>query len=222
MEVSAKSYTLKDGKGNWLAQVVLTSDGMFASVTDWGNFSFAWRSFGEKDFRKFICELGTDYFANKMAHGFSYVLHNKKIDHAAQIFAKKILPPLQAILLEEISKESKDKDWTCYEIHRPNMPDSGCIEQCEECHNKQISKIKYHILDKHVGQDMAHEKVWYSDVLSAMHEYEKQESEKKAVSFSEWKDSDDAKEYINDCLFVGEPTDSKSLYKHFIENVYNK
>lgn len=31
----------------------------------------------------------------------------------------------------------KEKDWTCYEIWRPNIPDDGCKEQCKECKQKQ-------------------------------------------------------------------------------------
>ena len=27
----------------------------------------------------------------------------------------------------------------CYEIHRPNIPDNGCTEQCKECMTKQFN-----------------------------------------------------------------------------------
>ena len=99
-KVKCKSYTLRDENG-WLGQVVLTSDGMFASVTDWGNFAFAWRSYGE-DFRDFIISINVDYFEGKMINGMAYFAMNRKIDAAAQRFAKKILPPLQKMLKEEI------------------------------------------------------------------------------------------------------------------------
>jgi hypothetical protein len=36
MTVQSKSYTLRTDNGGWLGQVVLTQDGMFAAVTDWG------------------------------------------------------------------------------------------------------------------------------------------------------------------------------------------
>lgn len=101
-QVTAKSYTLKNDDGSWLGQVVLTSDGMFASVTDYGNFSFAWRRTGMDDFRKFLIELNTDYFAMKMATGFAYTAIGKKIDKACERFAEKILPPLQKLLKEEL------------------------------------------------------------------------------------------------------------------------
>lgn len=105
--VTAKSYTLRTKQGDWLGQIVLTSDGAFMSVTDYGNFSFAWRSYGSSDFREFLCRLNTDYFAGKMANGMGYVAYGKKIDKAAEVFAEKILPPLQELLKKEIESETK-------------------------------------------------------------------------------------------------------------------
>ncbi|MCC8153251.1 MAG: hypothetical protein LIP01_02970 [Tannerellaceae bacterium] len=103
--VEAKSYTLRESNGSWLGQIVLTSDGAFMSITDYGNFSFAWRSTGEEDFREFILRLNTEYFAGKMANGMSYVAYGNKINRAAQMFAEKILPPLQELLRKEIEAE---------------------------------------------------------------------------------------------------------------------
>lgn len=40
------------------------------------------------------------------------------------------------------------KDFNCFEIHRPNIPDDGCKTQCRECYNEQY-KIK--IEDFHIG-----------------------------------------------------------------------
>lgn len=104
-EITSKSYTLRGENGEWLGQIVLTSDGMFASVTDYGNLSYAWRSYGSGDFRKFLCELGTDYFGNKLYTGMSYILYSKKCEKACDLFAEKILPPLQRMLKEELEKE---------------------------------------------------------------------------------------------------------------------
>lgn len=104
-EVTAKSYTLRTEGGHWLAQIVLTSDGMFASVTDYGNLSFAWRSYGRDgdDFRVFLSDIGVDYFATKMATGLSYIANSQKIDAACKRFAKEILPALQKVLKEELA-----------------------------------------------------------------------------------------------------------------------
>lgn len=105
-EITAKSYTLWTEEAHWLGQVVLTNDGMFASVTDYGNFSFSWRHTGEEDFRKFLADLSVEYFATKMSTGMAYVAYGKKIDQAAKRFAEKILPPLQELLKKEIESEN--------------------------------------------------------------------------------------------------------------------
>lgn len=39
-----------------------------------------------------------------------------------------------------VSNSSKETAWVCYEIHRPNIPDNGCREQCQECSDKQKLK----------------------------------------------------------------------------------
>lgn len=106
-KITAKSYTLRDENGNWLGQVVLTSDGMFASVTDYGNFSFAWRSFGD-DFRKFLLEINVNYFGTKMYHGLSYIAYGRKFEKSCDKFAEMILPALQKVLREEIEKENNN------------------------------------------------------------------------------------------------------------------
>lgn len=103
--VTSKSYILKTDNGGWLGQVVLTSDGAFMSITDYGNFSFAWRSTGQDDFRKFILGLDKQYFAGKMAQGASYLAYGKNINRSAELFTEKILPPLQNILKDEIELE---------------------------------------------------------------------------------------------------------------------
>lgn len=105
-KVTAKSYTLRTENGGWLGQIVLTSDGAFMAITDYGNFNFAWRAYGNGDFREFICRLDTSYFAGKMAIGMGYVAYGKKIDKAAEMFAEKILPPLQELLKKEIESEN--------------------------------------------------------------------------------------------------------------------
>lgn len=104
-KVTAKSYTLYTDSRQWLAQIVLTSDGMFASVTDYGNLSYAWRAYGDQDFREFICDLSPDYFGTKMYTGMAYILYGKKCEKACDLFAKKILPALQKVLKEEIANE---------------------------------------------------------------------------------------------------------------------
>ena len=108
MTTKSKSYTIRTDQGDWLGQVVLTSDGMFAAVTDFGNLSYIWRSTGEKDFREFIAGLGTGYFGSKLQNGLSYIAYSNKTLKGCNLFAEKILPPLQKMLKEEISNNI---DW---------------------------------------------------------------------------------------------------------------
>ena len=104
-KVTAKSYTLYSEDNQWLGQVVLTSDGLFASVTDYGNLSYAWRHYGDKDFREFICGLNVQYFGTKLFTGMAYIVHSRQVEKACNRFAEKILPALQKALREEIDSE---------------------------------------------------------------------------------------------------------------------
>lgn len=101
-QIRSKAFTLYADSGGWLGQVVITSDGMFASVTDWGNLSYAWRSFGDKDFRQFLCSLNECYFGDKMYQGNTYILYSKKCERACEKFAEKILPALKKCLTQDI------------------------------------------------------------------------------------------------------------------------
>ena len=103
--IKAESYTLRDESGGWLGQVVLTNDGMFACVTEWGNLSYAWRAFGE-DFKKFLIGLNVGYFGSKMVAGLAYTAYNKKVSASCMRFAEKILPALQSVLIEETGADA--------------------------------------------------------------------------------------------------------------------
>jgi hypothetical protein len=39
-----------------------------------------------------------------------------------------------------LSLFEKKKDWECYEYWRPNIPPSGCTEQCKECKNIELTR----------------------------------------------------------------------------------
>ena len=100
-EIKSKSYTLRTETGQWLGQIVLTSDGMFAGVTDYGNLSFAWRAYGD-DFREFLIRLDTPYFGSKLYSGMTFMVYGMKYEKSCQLFAEKILPSLQKVLKEEV------------------------------------------------------------------------------------------------------------------------
>lgn len=104
-EVKSKSYTLRTEDGSWLGQIVLTSDGMFSGVTDWGNMSYAWRTYGDRDFRQFLVGVNVSYFSDKMYQGMSYIANGKKYQEACMRFAERILPALQTVLAAELEHE---------------------------------------------------------------------------------------------------------------------
>jgi hypothetical protein len=100
-----KIYNLKTKSGDWLGQIVLTTNGSFLSITDYGNFNYNFGSFGDVDFRKFILGLELSYFASKMYQGISYISHGKKFQESANLFAEKILIRLQEAIQKELDEE---------------------------------------------------------------------------------------------------------------------
>jgi hypothetical protein len=48
-------------------EFLIASSGMFSAVSDYGNYSYAWRAFGPRDFRRFLLSMknSPDYFMNK-------------------------------------------------------------------------------------------------------------------------------------------------------------
>ena len=103
--ITAKSYRLEKENGGWLGQIVLTSDGMFASVTDYGNFSFKWGAYGDMPFAEFMLSLETDYFAGKLLQGLYNFKRTKELEHSVKLFSEKILPELKKVLRAEIEAE---------------------------------------------------------------------------------------------------------------------
>lgn len=101
-QVKSKSFTLRNEDGSWLGQVVITSDGAFMSITDWGNFAFAWRSFGNYDFRVFLKGLSQSYFGNKMYQGITYVASSEDVKEASERFARNIFPIFLKAITEDI------------------------------------------------------------------------------------------------------------------------
>jgi len=108
-EIKTDSYTLRTEDGQWLGQVVLTSDGLLGSVTDYGNFSYAWRSTG-MPFKEFILSITTDYFKNKIIQGMFNMPRTKQIEHAVNMYSEKLLPALKKALIEEKNRISMIPD----------------------------------------------------------------------------------------------------------------
>lgn len=62
-------YVLPSDRGEGWAEIVLGSSGFFAVVSDFGDYAFAWRHHGHKDFREFIVRISDDwgYVASKLS-----------------------------------------------------------------------------------------------------------------------------------------------------------
>ncbi|MBC9783507.1 hypothetical protein H1S01_03145 [Heliobacterium chlorum] len=68
-------YSVPPEKGQGWGIFLLDSTGMFAAVTDYGNYVFKWTHHGKDDFRKFVIDVSSspDYLLEKVApHGEVY------------------------------------------------------------------------------------------------------------------------------------------------------
>lgn len=98
--------------GYWLAEIVLLETGFFGCVSDYGDFSHAWRAFGD-DFRGFVASLDEQYFATKIECGLSGIIrngtktHQRAIERNIAVFASMVLPVLQKAIKDEIQAESQ-------------------------------------------------------------------------------------------------------------------
>lgn len=61
-------YHLPSEKGEGWARVLISSDGMFSAVSDYGNYGYFWSHHGMDDIRRFFLRVKTDkdYFINKL------------------------------------------------------------------------------------------------------------------------------------------------------------
>ncbi len=59
-----RRYSVRGPQSEWLATIVISDDGYFSTVSDYGNYAYFWGDAGES-FRKFLCRLGSDYYLPK-------------------------------------------------------------------------------------------------------------------------------------------------------------
>lgn len=59
-------YDLPNIKLEGWAIVIMSSDGYFSAVSDFGNYCYKWSSF-EGDFRKFLLDVESDYLLSKIS-----------------------------------------------------------------------------------------------------------------------------------------------------------
>jgi hypothetical protein len=73
-QITTWRYYLPSTKDQPWAEVLLASSGMFAAVSDYGNYAYPWRAHGERDFREFVAGLAKDgnYAAGKFSRRSEY------------------------------------------------------------------------------------------------------------------------------------------------------
>lgn len=97
-------YDLKDNNGSWLARCFLTSDGVYMSYSEWGNFFHYFTAPGKDGIRKFMLGISDGYFANKLCE-VEWNTAPTKVAAAAKRHAKYVLPVLQQAIREQLEQE---------------------------------------------------------------------------------------------------------------------
>lgn len=61
-------YVLPSVDGEGWGEILISQNGMFAAVSDYGNYAYRWRGFGGGDFREFVAGLADspEYLAEKL------------------------------------------------------------------------------------------------------------------------------------------------------------
>lgn len=76
VDVTVWRYELPPIEGEGWGSFMLDSTGMFAAVTDYGNYAYRWSHFGQRDFREFLAKASGshEYILEKVApsHGKEY------------------------------------------------------------------------------------------------------------------------------------------------------
>lgn len=63
-----KRYVVSGERGQWLATVFLGAEGVFSTVSDYGNYGYWWTGIGgDGDIRRFLCGCDAHYLTGKLA-----------------------------------------------------------------------------------------------------------------------------------------------------------
>lgn len=100
--VKVHVYDLRKNNCGWLGRVILTDDGYFLALTDWGNFNYCWST--SMEIRAFVSSLDIQYFANKMFQGVAYQCSTKAMRGYCERFAENILPALKEAIKIELNQ----------------------------------------------------------------------------------------------------------------------
>jgi hypothetical protein len=66
-----RRYRLRTDKNRWLADIVISDDGYFSTVSDYGNYAFWWGAAGDC-FRSFLADLNSGYLCSKLGGARQY------------------------------------------------------------------------------------------------------------------------------------------------------
>ncbi len=56
---AVRKYDVRDNEGHWIGRFIITDDGYFSTVSEWGNYAFWWTG-GGPCFRRFLAGLRRD------------------------------------------------------------------------------------------------------------------------------------------------------------------
>lgn len=63
-----KRYVVRGERGEWIATVFIGADGVFSTVSDWGNYGYWWIGIGGYgDIRRFLCGVSADSLIRKIS-----------------------------------------------------------------------------------------------------------------------------------------------------------
>lgn len=97
-------YIVKPGPWGW-GIFLLDSTGMFAVVSDYGNYAFKWTDWGKRDFRLFLIGLDKSYLCGKLA-----------MDRSREYQGQRTLENIRDQIIQlrrdgSLTKEQARKEW---------------------------------------------------------------------------------------------------------------
>jgi len=95
-------YTLTSR--SWWGQITVSEDGCLTVISDYGNYGYAWRSFG-KSFKKFLITLDGSYLYNKLGRDVPKVFNSKETSQEIRTYI------IECRRNKEISSEQAREFW---------------------------------------------------------------------------------------------------------------
>ncbi len=105
---NVRGNSLDPSRPEWLARVILTSDGCIFVRSWWGSFAYYWNGMG-MEVREFIVTTDADYLAGKLAHPLEKKPPRGR-KNSAEEFCDRVLPFLKEMLRAELAAEAAGGD----------------------------------------------------------------------------------------------------------------